>query len=46
MKCKKTHIIYLLAICIVCMMGVIRPLDEKGVVDLGSIYNINTMVNL
>ena len=50
MKRRQTYIISLLAICIICMnimyLGVVRPLDEKGPTDVGSIYNVNSMVNL
>jgi hypothetical protein len=50
MKRRKTYIIGLLAICIVGMnilySVVNAPLDQKGPIDLGSTYNINSMVNL
>jgi len=50
MKCRKMHVIALLAICIVCVNMLYSVganlLDEKGPVDIGSIYNINNMFNL
>jgi hypothetical protein len=49
MKHKKAYIISLLAVCIVCInvmyFGAVRSYDEIGPIDLGSIYNINSMVN-
>ena len=50
MKHKKTYIISLLVICIICInvmySGIVRPLDERGPIDLGSLSNTNIMVNL
>ena len=47
MKRRKIYIIGLLAICMGILYSVdIVPLDEKGPIDIGSIYTINSMVNL
>lgn len=51
MKRRKNYLIGLLTTCIVCMnilyfVNVNVYADEKGPIDLGPIYNINSMVNL
>lgn len=49
MKHTKTYKISLLTTCIICMYVMYfgaRCIDEKGLIDLGSIYTISNMVNL